>query len=215
MNSLIQTIPSQLILTSITTQVGKSVTTGKLGRYLQTQGRKVITQKWVQCGGTRTEDLSVHWHHMGHSQNPHPNWLADQCPYYFKTPASPHLASAQEGIIITPDILIQSTQKLAPHFDYVLIEASGGLMTPLTQDLTFLDIIATHHIPTILVVENTLGTISQTLLAIHALTHTNAPILGIIYTQLPTTPIDPFIQKSNIDYIHTKTKLPNLTPLVE
>ena len=87
--------------------------------------------------------------------------------------------------------------------DCLLIEGSGGIMVPLSDTLTFLDIIKTEKIPSIVVIANKLGCINHALLTIQTLLQNNIQILGLVFNtpQLATTKTARIIQKDNRDTI--------------
>lgn len=96
--------------------------------------------------------------------------------YRLKTPASPHLAAKIDNVEINP-------QKLAlPETDRPLvIEGAGGLMVPLTETLTYIDVMAHWNVPVILCARTTLGTINHSLLSIEALRARKIPLLGVAF----------------------------------
>lgn len=96
--------------------------------------------------------------------------------YRLKTPASPHLAAKIDGVAIDP-------QKLAiPQTDRPLvIEGAGGLMVPLAEDLTYIDMMARWGAPVVLCARTTLGTINHSLLSIEALRARKIPFLGVVF----------------------------------
>lgn len=96
--------------------------------------------------------------------------------YRLKTPASPHLAAKLDGVAIDPDVLA------LPDVDRPLvIEGAGGLMVPLTENLTYIDVMARWRAPVVLCARTTLGTINHSLLSIEALRARNIPLLGIAF----------------------------------
>ncbi len=175
-------------LVGIDTGIGKSVAVGLLGKYLLEQGRAVITQKLVQTGCEKeAEDIMTHRRLMGME------WTEfdDQgltCPYLFPFPASPHLAADIVGSRIETKILTTATQKLTSHFEVVLIEGTGGVLVPLTRELTFLDYLADRGYPLILVTSSRLGSINHTLLSLLAIQTRKLNLLGIIYNMYSNTP---------------------------
>ncbi len=96
--------------------------------------------------------------------------------YRLKTPASPHLAAKIDGVAIDP-------QKLAlPETDRPLvIEGAGGLMVPLAENLTYIDIMASWGAPVVLCARTSLGTINHSLLSIEALRARKIPLLGVAF----------------------------------
>jgi dethiobiotin synthetase len=96
--------------------------------------------------------------------------------YRLKTPASPHLAADIDGIKINPAALaLPDTDRL------LIVEGAGGLMVPLTREITYLDIIARWNIPVVLCARTTLGTINHSLLSIEALRSRSIPLLGVAF----------------------------------
>lgn len=96
--------------------------------------------------------------------------------YRLKTPASPHLAARLDSVTIDPAALA------LPEVDRPLvIEGAGGLMVPLTESLTYIDVIARWRVPVVLCARTTLGTINHSLLSIEALRARNIPVLGIAF----------------------------------
>jgi dethiobiotin synthetase len=126
--------------------------------------------------------------------------------YRLKTPASPHLAAEIDGITIDPKMLV------LPDSDRPLIvEGAGGLLVPLTREITYIDIIARWNIPVVLCGRTTLGTINHSLLSIEALRARDIALLGIAFIG------DENIESERIipDMGRTRRlgRLPHLTPL--
>ena len=96
--------------------------------------------------------------------------------YRLVTPASPHLAAEIDGVAIDPDQLALPTTP-GP----LVIEGAGGLMVPLTHELTFLDMFARWRVPLVLCARTTLGTINHTLLSIAAIRARDIPLLGVAF----------------------------------
>lgn len=96
--------------------------------------------------------------------------------YRLKTPASPHLAAKIDGITIDPRVLA------LPDVDRPLvIEGAGGLMVPLAENLTYIDVMAQWCVPVVLCARTTLGTINHSLLSIEALRARDVPLLGVVF----------------------------------
>lgn len=96
--------------------------------------------------------------------------------YRLRTPASPHLAARIDGVAIDPERL---TIPRVPGA--LVVEGAGGLMVPLTANLTYLDIFARWRAPTILCARTRLGTINHTLLSLDALRRRAVPVLGVAF----------------------------------
>jgi dethiobiotin synthetase len=83
--------------------------------------------------------------------------------YRLKTPASPHIAAAKEGVSINMDAII-SASKTINTGKPLLIEGAGGLMVPLTGSLFVADLVKALNARVILVSRNYLGSINHSLL---------------------------------------------------
>ncbi len=126
--------------------------------------------------------------------------------YRLKTPASPHLAAEIDGVTIDPAKLA-----LPAVSGTVVVEGAGGLMVPLTREVTYIDLMAQWGAPVVLCARTTLGTINHTLLSVEALRSRGIPLLGVA-----------FIGEENADSERTIVemgrvkrlgRLPPLTPL--
>ena len=96
--------------------------------------------------------------------------------YRLQTPCSPHRAAEIDGVAIDTDALAM------PEVDGALvIEMAGGLMVPLTREVTFLDVVARWQAPVVLVARTALGTINHSLLSIEALRRRGVPLIGVAF----------------------------------
>ncbi len=97
-------------------------------------------------------------------------------------PASPHVAAAAAGITIAMDQLRAPDGK-------VLAEGAGGVMVPINDRQTMLDLMGSLGLPVILVARTALGTINHTLLSLEALRHRGLRVAGVVLngTPVPTT----------------------------
>ncbi|ODS42857.1 MAG: dethiobiotin synthase [Candidatus Altiarchaeales archaeon IMC4] len=172
-----------IAITGIDTHIGKTVTTGLLGRYLIHQGRRVITQKVAQtgCSGL-SEDICTHRHLMGQVLQAEDH-QGLTCPYCFATPCSPHLAANLAGCSIDPSVIRRATRALAERYEVVLLEGAGGLLVPLTEELSFLDYLEQEGAPLIVVSSPRLGSINHTLSVLELARHRGLTVLGIIYNR--------------------------------
>lgn len=92
------------------------------------------------------------------------------------TPASPHIAARIDGVEIDVERLSP------PKVDRSLvIETSGGLMSPLTDGTLTIDVLARWSLPVILCARTTLGTINHSLLSIEALRRRDISISGVAF----------------------------------
>jgi dethiobiotin synthetase/malonyl-CoA O-methyltransferase len=110
------------------------------------------------------------------------DFLAVHCPhikiipsvYDFPEPVSPHLAAkmAQAHIDINHIAL--------PSHSPLIVEGAGGVLVPLNQEASMIDLIARWKIPTLVVAKSGLGTINHTCLTLEALRRRHIPIMGVV-----------------------------------
>lgn len=95
--------------------------------------------------------------------------------YRLRLPASPHISAAAEGV------RIDETSLTLPKERPLVIEGAGGLMVPLNDRVTFLDLFARWGLPVILCARTALGTINHSLLSIAALRASGVPLHGVAF----------------------------------
>ena len=118
--------------------------------------------------------------------------------YSLKKAVSPHIGAEEEGMQIDFDFIKQRISALENEYDRVLIEGVGGILSPVDQSRTNLDLIKHLDIPVILIIGLKLGCINDALLTQHALQSNDIKIVGWIGNQ-----IDPEMEEvdKNIEYL--------------
>lgn len=96
-----------------------------------------------------------------------PENIAKTSPFRLKTPLSPLKAAILEQKTINFDEIVNFCQQNPSKT--LLIEGAGGVMTPINQQKTYLDLAKSLKIPVLLVTNTYLGAINHTLCAIEAL----------------------------------------------
>ena len=189
-------------VSGIDTDAGKSYATGYLAREWNMNGKRTITQKFIQTGNVgHSEDIDLHRRIMGI-----PFTQEDKerltMPEIFSYPASPHLASRLDNRPIDFAKIKRSTQELSERYDYVLLEGAGGLMVPLTTELLTIDYIAHEQYPLIFVTSGKLGSINHTLLSLEAIQRRGITLDTVLYNLYPIAE-DKTIQNDTMEFIRT------------
>lgn len=157
-----------LIIAGTDTDVGKTVVAAGLMQCLP----QALYWKPVQAGTDPMTDTEAA---MAMSGVPPERFLPEA--YCLDTAASPHLAARLDNVAISATLLALPTVS-GP----LIIEAAGGLLVPLSEDLLNIDMFARWGAPVILVARTSLGTINHSLLSIEALRARNIPVGGILFS---------------------------------
>ena len=114
-------------------------------------------------------------------------------PWRFRAALSPDLAARQEGRSIDVDGVVAYCQSaIDRRRDILLIDGIGGIMAPLDETRTILDVMMALRLPLILVTGSYPGTISHTLTALDSLFRRDINVLATIVSETPGsgTPLD-------------------------
>ncbi len=188
-------------VSGIDTNIGKSYATAYLARLWNEQGRRTITQKFIQTGNPEgySEDIELHRRLMGM------DYLSEDeqgltKPEIFSYPASPHLASQIDHRAIDFDKIKRATDTLSRGYDAVLVEGAGGLMVPLTEDFLTIDYVQQEGYPLVFVTSGRLGSINHTLLSFEAIERRGIKLHTVMYNMFPEGE-DKIIQEDTEGYI--------------
>lgn len=194
-------------ISGIDTNIGKTYMTAALAKILESQGKRVITQKMIQtgCSGI-AEDILKHRELMSEELK-EDDYNLTTSPIVLSYPASPHLALKIDGVELDLSIIDRSTAILEQKYDIVLQEGAGGLMVPLTSSgLLIIDYLAERKLPVILVTSGRLGSINHTLLSLYACRGYGVDVELIIYNNYPAT--DDLIESETLKYLIENSGVP-------
>jgi dethiobiotin synthetase len=94
------------------------------------------------------------------------------------------MASTREGHAIVFQDLVEFCRKaMADHRGTCLIEGLGGIMVPLDDRRTVLDLMSVLRIPVILVAGSYVGTISHTLTALEVMARRNLDLAAVVVSE--------------------------------
>lgn len=156
---------------AIGTDIGKTFFVTKICQSLRDKKKMVLAIKPV-ASGFFIDDLASDSAKILQSLDIEitPQNIAAITPWRFEAAVSPHLAARFEGRQINFDEVVDFCKsKIATaknNDEFLFIEAAGGVMTPLCEDKTFLDLAKELQVPILLVSASYLGSISHTLCAI-------------------------------------------------
>ncbi|QOR76119.1 MAG: dethiobiotin synthase [Thermoflavifilum sp.] len=158
-----------LFVTGIGTDVGKTVASAILVKALQADYWKP-----VQSGASEGTDGQRIQQWLGSAVIIHPET------YCLQRAVSPHLAAREEGVHIELHAIHQHFQQIHRSDRWLVIEGAGGLLVPLNETQTFLDLIALLQVPVVLVSRQYLGSLNHTLLTARVLQQSGIAVAGWI-----------------------------------
>lgn len=141
----------QIFVTGISTEVGKTIAAAII-----TEALEADYWKPIQAGDLHTSDS-----HKVASLISNTTTIIHKSSYELNTPMSPHAAADIDGVHI-------DLRKIVPPEteNHLVIEGAGGLLVPLNNDDTILDIIMPSY-KVIVVSRHYLGSINHTLLTVN------------------------------------------------
>jgi len=195
-----------LFITGTDTGVGKTVVSACLLRLLRREGLDAVPMKPVQTGateapdGARAPDLEFCLAAAGIS--PPPDERALMAPFLYMPACSPHLAARLAGDY--PDVvrIERAADALLAHHDALVVEGAGGVMAPLNEAETMLDLMRVLKLPVLLVARAGLGTINHTLLSLMPLRMAGLHVVGVLFNaDRPSDAESAFIAADNPDAV--------------
>jgi len=184
-----------IFITATGTEVGKTFIAGALIRHLRQMGRSVEAIKPVVSGfdpeDCAASDPALLLQALGYPATL-PN-IERISPWHFRAAMSPDAAARKEDRRIDVDEVVAfCNSAIEQRQDILLIEGIGGVMVPLDEQRTILDVMMAVQLPLILVTGSYLGTISHTLTALDALFRRYLSVLAIIVNETPgsAVPLD-------------------------
>src|SRR5258707_9986554 len=167
---------SAVFITATGTDIGKTFVTAGLIRHVGASGGAIGAIKPIVSGfdpqAWQTSDSAVLLAALGR-----PLELAEGgaiSPWRLKAPPSPDLASRREGRdIVFQDVVEFCRKSIAANRGMLLIEGVGGVMVPLDDRRTVLDLMSVLRIPVVLVAGSYVRTISHTLTALEIMARRN------------------------------------------
>ena len=177
---------SAVFITATGTDIGKTFVTAGLIRHIGATGGAIGAIKPIVSGfdpqAWQTSDSAVLLAALGR-----PVALVEVeaiSPWRFKAPLSPDLASRREGRdIVFQDVVEFCRKSIAANRGMLLIEGVGGVMVPLDDRRTVLDLMSVLRIPVVLVAGSYVGTISHTLTALEIMARRNLDLAAVVVSE--------------------------------
>ncbi len=190
-----------LFITGAGTEVGKTIVAAAILRALRGGGFACDALKPIVSGYDEAapagSDPALLLQALGEPTTAEA--LARVSPWRFAAPLAADAAARAEGKRIAyADVLALCQARTAATPGLLLIEGAGGLMAPVDETHTFLDLISALDAPIILASKSYLGAISHTLTAVEAARARGVAIAAIAFSEDKN---DPAATRANADAI--------------
>jgi dethiobiotin synthetase len=191
---------SAAFVTATGTDCGKTHVSAAVLRELVAQGRPALALKPLMSGyspdALETSDAGRLLAAMGRAVNK--DEVGDICWKSFTDWLAPNVAARRAGVAQDYAEMLGFVQaRLGRHEGAALVEGAGGVMSPLTDTHTNLDLAADLHLPVMLMASNYLGAVSHTLTALEVLARRDLEVRVIVVTEtLPNAePSQPLLEE--------------------
>ena len=164
----------KLFITGTGTGVGKTYVTRLLLEALAARRETAAGFKPIACGDR--DDAKA----LFDASTPQPDSIDTTNPVYFKTPAAPMAAALIENRVADIGAIKAIYGALADNYQHVLIEGAGGWEVPIVLGYHMSDLAADLGAPVLVVVDNKLGALNNTILTANALRDRGLELAGIV-----------------------------------
>jgi dethiobiotin synthetase len=175
-----------LFITGTDTGVGKTLVAGAIARACRAPARRVEVFKPVATGCRRRREMLV---------SPDAEFLAacadsartlaEIAPVRLKPALAPNVAAERSRQIVNLDAVWDAYRRLEGRCDEVIVEGIGGLMCPITDSVWVIHLARHLGLPLVVVARAGLGTISHTLLTLHAARSAGLTVAGVVINRYP------------------------------
>lgn len=200
-----------IFVTGTDTEVGKTVVAAGLAAAMIQAGYDVGVMKPVASGGVRRREglVSEDAEFLAHVADV-PEPLALISPIVLHEPLAPTVAARRAGITIDLERVRDAFRRITAAHQVTIVEGIGGLMVPITPEVTVADLAAEMALPLVIVARPGLGTINHTLLTVEVARGRGIPIAGIIINGYDADAAG-VAEETNPDELARAARLPVLT----
>lgn len=192
-------------VTGTDTGVGKTVAAGALARAEREAGRAVAYCKPVQTGlapGAPGDADFV----AATAGVPVTEGLR------LAEALAPAVAAERAGVKIDVDALVSWCRHQADSFDVLMVEGAGGLLVPLSGDVTMADLAARLGADVIIATRPRLGTLNHTALTVEAARARGLNVAGLVVCGWPAEP--GVTENTNLERLAAMAPVLGLIPFV-
>lgn len=198
-----------LCISGTDTEIGKTTIASLLISELAAREVKLAVMKPVQTECVELESGELYpndavklWEAAGKTQP-----LEDIILYRYCSPVAPVVAAKVEGRPIDYSAIVRAIEDQARASELLIFEGTGGILVPLTETKTFVDLMQDVGAETVVVVGSRLGAMNHASLTFRVLRNEKIPCLGYVFNDLFAKEPVRFEREDRVDAISTNRKL--------
>ncbi len=176
------TVGRVVAVTGTDTGVGKTVLATALAARARERGLRVATMKPIETGVFASDNTAASDAERLLAASGATVPLNVVRPYVFEEPLAPFVAAARAGVDIDLAVLDQAFALLANTHDLVIVEGAGGLMVPITEQVSFLQLFLHWQCDVVIAADNRLGVINHTLLTLQVARMSGLQLKAVVLT---------------------------------
>jgi dethiobiotin synthetase len=191
-----------IFVTGTDTGVGKTLVAAGIVRWLRKKWVDAVPMKPVQTGAEKQGSLFIapdlEFILATSGLQPDSDEKRMMAPYLYEPACSPHLAGRLAGCYPDISIIQKYAAIILRRSRKLVVEGAGGILVPLNEKETMLDLMKALGFPVVLVSRIGLGSINHALLSINTLKAAGIGLVGVVFNQTePPVPENRYIEEDN------------------
>lgn len=172
-------------ITGTDTNIGKTFVSTGLARAFKRRGLSTGIMKPVETGCPAHEGVLAPQDALALKEASGSKDSIDLInPFRFAPALAPLGAAVMTGRVIEPAVIKEAFETIRSTHDATIVEGAGGLLVPVTNDMTMAEIARLLDIPVIIVAATRLGVINHTAMTVECARARGISITGIVLNNL-------------------------------
>ena len=172
-----------VFVTGTASKTGKTFVTAALASIMQSLSYKTAVYKPIQLGAFEQNSFIID-PDISYVKKIDP-YLTAECTYHLKSTMAPVIASEMEKIKINPKVILKDYTMLKDKFDTVIVEGTGGILTPIAPRFTVANLVKMLNLPIVVITNSTEESVNNTILTVNHAEAMGIEINGIIINRYP------------------------------
>lgn len=173
----------RIFVTGTSPQIGKTFITAALASIMQSLSYKTAVYKPIQLGAFEQNSFMIA-PDIAYVKKIDP-YLSAECTYHLKSTMEPVIAAEIEQKKINPKIILKDYSLLSKKYDTVLVEGTGGLLTPIAPRFTIANLVKMLNLPIVLITKPDKDSVNNIILTVNHASAMGITINGVIINRYP------------------------------